>query len=140
MREKRYLISGVVILGAITGVFLGLQLHSRSQRIARSRFIDAAHCRRIEVGMPQEEVEAILGGGPGNFATVAKVESCRTCPFPPDFRCDGCRWEWWTGDEGQIEVLFDQEGIVRFFHFSRETVTASTVKQIWVGAWHLGSD
>jgi hypothetical protein len=118
MREKQPLILAIVVLGTITGVFIGLYWHSRSERLIRSQFIDEDHFNRLQLGMQREDVEAVLGGVSGDFTTTNRKFS-HSCPLPLSFKCDDCQWEFWTGDEGQIEVLFNEKATVVFLFFAR---------------------
>jgi hypothetical protein len=101
-----------LVLVVATGIFLGVQQHFQSQRLARSRFINEEHFMQIKEGMRQGEVEAILGGSPGDFTTT-KVEYMGKVPIPPFDIDSDSRWEWWTGDEGQIVIVFNKQGKVK---------------------------
>jgi outer membrane protein assembly factor BamE (lipoprotein component of BamABCDE complex) len=68
MTRKLLVLSGVVLaVGA--AVPLAVERHALQQRRARGRLIDREHFDRIKKGMSQAEVEAILGGPPGDFTT-----------------------------------------------------------------------
>jgi hypothetical protein len=64
--------------------------------------------------MRQEEVEAILRGPPGDFTSGEVFYSGpdRTYDCPAQWRD-----EQWSGDEGQIVVMFDEHGAARFMWF-----------------------
>jgi hypothetical protein len=113
MKRKRSLVLAGVVLAAAVIVPAALYLHAYCQKLARSLLIDQAHFRRIELGMSRAEVEAVLGGPPGDFTTKPVEYSNRPAP-PYDFKCDHGRWEFWAGDDAQIEVLFDMQDTVRF--------------------------
>jgi hypothetical protein len=130
--RKRLLILASFALAAAVTVPAALLHHAYRQKLARSRLIDAEHCGRIKEGMSQAEVEAILGGPPGDFRTKP-VEYWHTCPLPHDFECDGGRWEWWTGDDGQIELLFDRHDQARFSWFATGSDPPSLAER--VRAW-----
>jgi hypothetical protein len=71
---------------------------------------------RIEVGMRQEEVEKVLGGPPGNYAT-------KDVFYPPGGTVvwKG-RTEYWLGNEGLIMVVFDDGGTLYHKAFTDVTV------------------
>jgi hypothetical protein len=67
---------------------------------------------QLEVGMTRAEVEAILGGPPGDYTTG---------PTNPNLTAIGTidpevEELWWCGDEGEINLGFDVRGVV----FSKE--------------------
>jgi hypothetical protein len=105
MTKKRKLMLAVGVLAIVVVVVpLGLRVWPRRHG---PPFIDRAHCDRIEKGMTQEEVEAILGGPPGKYTNknivLLDLRSWRPA---------GERLETWTGDEGVAEVTFDEQGAV----------------------------
>jgi hypothetical protein len=131
MTNKRLLILTTVVLAAAVGVWVGLHFMDRRDRLARNRFIDEEHCRLIHDGMGRAEVEAILGGAEGDFRTK-QVEYWHTCPLPLNFKSRGPgRWGWWTGDEGQIEILFDEQDTVEFLHFATGSHPPPLIEQAW---------
>ncbi len=105
MRRKRVVIAVGLILVAVVAAGVAMRLRPEDPRLARSRLIDQEHCDRIKEGMSRAEVEAILGGPPGDFATkrmhyaVVYIDGT-----PLDKR--------WYGNEGVIEVQFDYGGKV----------------------------
>jgi hypothetical protein len=113
MTKKRLLILTTVILGLGVGIWLGLHFLDYRYRLARNQFIDGEHCLRIKKGMRQDEVEEILGGPEGDFTTT-NVEYWDQIPYTPDIPDSkyGVRWGWWTGDNGEIMVLFDENDVV----------------------------
>jgi hypothetical protein len=130
MTRKRKLILTTVVLAAGVGVWAGLHFLDRRDRLARSQFIDEEHCLLIHDGMGRKEVEVILGGAAGDFRTK-QVEYWHTCPLPLDFKSRGRgRWEWWTGNEGQIEILFDEQDTVEFLHFAAGSHSPSLIEQV----------
>jgi hypothetical protein len=112
MRKRLAILTGVVLAAAVI-VPAALEVHAYRQKIARGRLIDQEHCDRIEVGMRQAEVEAILGGPPGDFTTEYVVYLDPVCPY--GFVDES--WESWSGNEGQILVSFDKRGAVRWRQF-----------------------
>jgi hypothetical protein len=88
-----------------------LQFHTRAERLARNRSIDEEHYDRVKVGMRLEEVEAVLGGPPGRFDTRRKtlLGTPRETGRPSG---RGSREEWWSGDQGLIQVYFTEQRTV----------------------------
>jgi hypothetical protein len=107
MTKKRLLLilDGVVLAVAVIAVVV-LLLWPENPRLARGRLISWEHYEQIKKGMSQDEVEAILGGPPGDFSTNLRFF----------IRLDGFdakpSWERWTGDEACIEVHFGEDGKV----------------------------
>ena len=89
MRKRLLVLVGLVLAAALV-VLAALGLHAYRQKLARDWLIDQEHYERIKLGMSQAEIEAILGGPPGDFRTTP-VEYWHTCPLPYDFECDGGR-------------------------------------------------
>jgi hypothetical protein len=130
MRKRLKLLTVAVVLLAAGTTFV---LWPRPDRIT------AANCARIREGMSRAEVEAILGGPPGDYRTVL-TEPDGDEPFytvvraPPDLDALGRqhdalqrmteeeRLEWkrinqpspdrWQGDTANIYVTFWPEGAV----------------------------
>jgi hypothetical protein len=73
MKRKRLLILAGVALALAVLVPAALHLHPYYQKLARSRLIDLRHFARIKEGMSRAEVEAILGGPPGDFRTDERI-------------------------------------------------------------------
>jgi hypothetical protein len=66
--------------------------------------VNRAAYHRIKEGMTQKEVEATLGGPPGDY---------RTRPVCADIGSGGgISWDMWFGDEGDVWVWLDR-GVVR---------------------------
>jgi hypothetical protein len=111
VKRKRLLaLAGIAVAAAVlVPAALDLLAYRQkvAQKLARGRLIDRDHCDRIEEGMRQEEVEAILGGPPGDFMTDDAIT------YADPVWHDGERCEFWSGDEGQILVRFDGQGAVR---------------------------
>jgi hypothetical protein len=132
MRRKRFLVLVGVALAVAVIVPAAVELHAYRQKLARGRLIDRDHFDRITEGMSRAEVEDILGGPPGDFRTKP-VEYSHTCALPLDFECDGGRWEWWTGDDGRIELLFDRQDKMRFGFIATGSAPPSLAE--WVRIW-----
>jgi hypothetical protein len=105
---------GVVLAAAVLvpGV---MQLHAYRQKLARARLIDRAHFDRIKEGISRAEVEDILGGPQGYYSTET-VFSC--VHAPPPALGGGDRWETWIGNDGEINVVFDEQDAVRWRDFA----------------------
>ena len=109
MTTKLLVLAGGVLAAAVI-VPEALELHAYRQKVARGRFIDQEHCDRIEAGMRQEEVEAILGGPPGDFRTRATL----VYDWVTIWGEDGSPRLDWRADTGLITVaLNNEEGTVR---------------------------
>jgi hypothetical protein len=114
MRKRLLILAGVALAAAV--IVLGaLELRDHRQKLARSRLIDSDHYDQVTEGMKQDEVEATLGGPPGDFTTESVLY------FEPtdSMVVSGERWEYWSGNGGQIAVRFDEQGTVRGRDFRR---------------------
>jgi hypothetical protein len=112
MRKRLLVLAGVALAAAVI-VAGALVVHAYRQKLARGRLIDLEHCLRIKKGMRQDEVEAILGGPPGDFTTKVVV----FLDFRGHFTEPVGRQESWCGDKGRILVEFDKHGTVRCAYF-----------------------
>ena len=113
---KRLLVLAAVALAAAVIVPAVQEHRAYRQKLARSRLIDRDHSGRIKEGVSRAEVEDILGGPPGYFST----ETVFTCVHaPPPVLAGGDRWETWIGNDGEINVVFDEQGAVRWRDFAR---------------------
>jgi hypothetical protein len=108
VKRKRLLILAGVAVAAAVLVPAALELRDYHQKLARGQLIDAEHCDHIQKGMRQDEVEAILGGPPGDFTTqpVAFGGPCLT-------GLPRVRWEHWVGNRAMILVCFDTQDRVQ---------------------------
>jgi hypothetical protein len=97
MRRRWFIVGGVVLLAVVTVVGQVIPRPRRPQ-VSREDF------SRIEKGMSREEVEAIIGGPPGDYTTRYY--------FPPPLGSHYIRWQTWVGDGGMILVRFDEMGRV----------------------------
>lgn len=78
--------------------------------------VSRADFERIQVGMTQAEVEAIIGGPPGEYAGYKPPWHYRSLESP--FAVIGTERKKWTGDGGVIYVGFDvDDGKVRWTKF-----------------------
>lgn len=99
---------------AVTLLLVGFLL---SLLLPRHCPVNWVACKRIEVGMTQAEVEAILGGPPGDYRTrqgkarmgVGAIEMYTGRAVGPYWKSH--RKEWWLGDEGDIKVGYDLDPI-----------------------------
>ena len=105
MRKRLFILAGVALAAAVI-VLSALEVHAYRQKGARGRPIDWEHFERIKAGMSRAEVEAILGGPPGDYHT----ENIFYCSFGVTF--EG-RFEWWSGNEGAILIRFDEQDRVQ---------------------------
>jgi hypothetical protein len=72
--------------------------------------VNPAAYERIEKGMTKAEVEAILGGPPGDYRTRPGRETYLPLPIlSPEEEV----WpvERWQGDEGAVHIYFDSYGV-----------------------------
>jgi outer membrane protein assembly factor BamE (lipoprotein component of BamABCDE complex) len=106
MKRRRLLVLAGVVLAAAVLVPAGLELHAYRQKGARGRPIDWEHFERIKEGMSRAEVEALLGGPPGDYHT----ENIFYCSF--GVTLDG-QFERWSGNEGAILIRFDKQDRVQ---------------------------
>lgn len=103
MRRRRVIV-GLVVL-ALVAVVVGLS-RPRGPRPCRDTFA------LVRQGMTFEEVCATVGGPPGDY-----TGGTRTGPddlvggFSPYILGDDrTRWEFWTGEDGELVGTFDLEG------------------------------
>jgi hypothetical protein len=117
MTRKRKLMLAIAVL-AVAVVAVPVGLHVWRQRHAPGRFIDREHFARIKKGMTQAEVEAIFGVPPGVYTKKQH--------FFFDMRSlsmlgPGERVATWTGDQGWVDVVFDEHGAVESSQFEQGT-------------------
>src|SRR5438105_600427 len=94
----------LVALGVALAVLVAVGAVWRLTR--QEMHIDEAHCDRIRPGMRLDEVEAILGGPPGDYTVQAvPIPHFRGPGGPEPPKC-------WSSDQGQICVDFDEQGAV----------------------------
>ncbi len=119
MRRMRLLVIGGLLALAVSLVgAIAAGHHGRSLRLARGRLIDAFHWNDLQVeinlsglgrreGVGRREVEAMLGGPPGDFTTtpVTFFDDSYSRESPDLSRC-----QVWAGDHGLIAVEFDENG------------------------------
>jgi hypothetical protein len=158
--RKRLLVLAGVALAAAVIVLAALQHYTYRQKLARGRLIDQEHYDRIKTGMSRAEVEAVLGGPPGDFHTqgvlyledvlhVDPTGSMVVCGPPGDCVTGsvlyldppdsvvvrGERWEYWSGNEGQIAVAFDEQATVRGRDFRRGWRFPPPSLAEWLQGW-----
>jgi hypothetical protein len=103
MRRKLWLVA----LGG--GVLLAAGLVAYCLLVASSRppvHADRAAHDRIRVGMTGAEVEALLGGPPGDYTTGPCMVTAM------GLWAEGATYRDWVSDEGSITVAFDPDGRV----------------------------
>jgi hypothetical protein len=96
---------GIVLL--LVGVWLALVMPTRCP-------VTEAASERIKPGMTRAEVEAILGGPPGEYRTRIYPEPDEYLPSS-GWVSDGFRgWKAgeWQGDEGKVSIYFDSSDSV----------------------------
>jgi hypothetical protein len=109
MARKRPLalvVVGTSLTAAITAAAF-VVLHPRSLHI------DQKHFGRIAAGMAKPEVEAILGGPPGDYTDRRSVSSPLYYYFWPNASLHGESYEGWVADGGGIVVVFDADHRVK---------------------------
>jgi hypothetical protein len=75
--------------------------------------LNRARMEQIENGMTREEVEAVLSVPPGKYTNrIPAVIFCRSLPTLEDSFIDQGA-DHWICDEGELYVLYDQNGLVR---------------------------
>ncbi len=88
---------------------LGLTVCVSVWQVSGPHPVNRANFERIQVGMTQAEVEAILGCPPGDYATVDYLpEFC-------GFMILGATV--WVSNDGDVRVWFDNEGRVEQAYF-----------------------
>jgi hypothetical protein len=134
--RKRLLVSAGVILAAAFVAVCAVKYLERNERLAklaRGRLIDGEHYDRIKVGMSRAEVEAVLGGPPGDFTTEDvsyKVPDSDLVIFTEG------PYEFWAGNDADIWVAFDERGDVRRRDFGDAVSTPKTPPWLpYLRAW-----
>ena len=125
MRKRLLLLLAAVALGLLAG-YLTLWRTGPQHRITRESFA------RIQAGMTEQEVEAILGVPAGYYATarVAFAE-CYDLRVPA-----GAVEKQWTCDEGTILVFFypaDRVCVSRFFQVAHVDESLLNKARRWLG-------
>jgi hypothetical protein len=127
--------AGVILAAAFVAVWAVkyLERNERLAKLARSRLIDREHYDRIKLGMSRAEVEAVLGGPPGDFTTEDvsyKVPDSDLAIFTVG------PYEFWAGNDGDIWVAFDEQGDVRRRDFGGAVSTPKTPPWLpYLRAW-----
>jgi hypothetical protein len=107
---KRKLLVGLA-LAAITLVIVGVWPGGNPQPRAR---LQVENYPRIQIGMSQAEVEALLGGPPGNYGKYADGGWMMTAEgyIAPT----GSVERIWCDDSTRYEIYFDNKGCVAGHH------------------------
>ena len=105
MARRRILI-GVGAVTALALVALVIVVLTRPQPV-----IDQATADRIQEGMTEMEVDAIVGGRQGNYNPGNFITGQEDAEFPMTF-VGAAKRKKWTGGQGVILVFFDGAGKV----------------------------
>jgi hypothetical protein len=114
-----------------TGIAAGLAvaLYFLVRPPAPKHNFDRTSFEKINKGMTLAEVEAILGGPPGDYTTRPTISECDVGWGPGE--------KEWVSDEGAISVWFDPEGRILGASFSpvflRTDLTWLERLQMWLG-------
>jgi hypothetical protein len=100
---------------ALLGVALVLAGGTFPLLFPRPGRVTEAAFERIEPGMTQAEVEAILGDPPGDYETGRRGLVLNL--YGNGVLMEGGRLEQWGGDEGFIQVGFGEEDTVLWTQF-----------------------
>ncbi len=115
MRTQWRLWLGFALFLSCVAVLAWLLLPPPASQVTMAAFVE------IKEGMTLAEVEAVMGGQPGDYATgVVEVSISASSPVLRDWMsCEvvgtslpGARCEQWYGDEGDVLVGFDEAGRV----------------------------
>jgi hypothetical protein len=134
VRKQLLVSAGVILAAAFVAVWAVkyLERKERLAKLARSRLIDQEHYDRIKLGMSRAEVEAVLGGPPGDFAT----EDVSYGVTDSDLAIFKGPYEYWAGNDGDIWVAFDEQGDVRRRAFGDAVSTPKTPPWLpYLRAW-----
>jgi hypothetical protein len=106
-KRKRVLFLAGCVAAVLVASYLALRWAAPRHHINKEGF-DA-----IRVGMSEQEVEAILGGPPGDYSATGAV------PCPAAYASSGTLLDRgvedlrsWVGDDAAINVAFDAGGLV----------------------------
>jgi hypothetical protein len=102
MRRRGFIIGGAVLLTVATVIGQVIPRPRRPQ-VSREQF------EKIKEGMSREEVEAIIGGPPGDYTTGQYYVVAITPTYVGG--------ESWVGDGGLIRVWFDETGQADETHY-----------------------
>jgi hypothetical protein len=122
--RKRWWLIPLAIVLMLTGALFPL-LSPRPSRVTKANF------GRIEMGMSRSEVEALLGGPPGDYRTLPATVSTATTW---NAALVAGTEESWLGDEGNVVIYFDAGG-VRSFRF--EAAEPTPITPIGLALWRL---
>jgi hypothetical protein len=135
MRRRLLGSAGVILAAAFVAVWAVkyLERNERLAKLTRSRLIDREHYDRVNLGMSRTEVEAVLGGPPGDFAT--EDVSYGVTDSDLAIFTEG-PYEYWAGNDGDIWVAFDEQGDVRRRAFGDAVSTPKTPPWLpYLRAW-----
>src|SRR4051812_38837246 len=98
MRTRLGILAAVALLLLLAGALVPVAFPRPSP-------VSKAACARIEEGMSLAEVEAILGGPPGDYATRPIL------PWPSALPDDSPQVGEWQGDEVVVQLGFHAGGV-----------------------------
>jgi hypothetical protein len=124
--RMRLLLLLVAVALVLLGSYLTLWRTGPKHRISRESFA------RIQAGMTEQEVEAVLGVPAGDYATArVAIAECYDLRVPA-----AAVQKQWTGDQGTILVFFypaDKVCVFRFFQVARVDESFLDKARRWLG-------
>jgi hypothetical protein len=127
LRQRRFWVAALII----AFVLIMCQVASWCKPSGRMTPRAAA---TIRAGMTEKEVEQILGGPPGDYRTrTAIYGGLMAIPAGVLENAEQKRTygRTWTGNEVQVDVLFDQSGRVFSTAINRPAVSQSSLQDWW---------
>lgn len=109
---RRFVIFAAIVL--VLAVVGGLVWMLIAPVLSPGKMLNVGGFAQIKAGMTQAELEALLGGPPGNYGRHANGTSMMTLEgfeTPPD-----AREEIWCDDSTRFEIYFDANGRVVAWH------------------------
>jgi hypothetical protein len=111
-RRRLLVLAGLVLAVTVAGWSVS-RTGPEVERLVKGRLIDREAFDRIEVGMGQAEVEAILGGPPGDFRSGRAYNDGESAVDKKGETLEKDRLELWSGNQGRVAVFFTEQGAVR---------------------------
>lgn len=106
----------------VTSIGFAGAYYSWNNRIHIGSSISQTLCAKIEEGMTRNQVVDLIGGSSGAYNTAPVVFKSPDLKLWDTVIINRYEPEIWTGDEGEIIICFDENGIVRHCFF-RSVVT-----------------